>query len=395
VAAPPPPTCEPWTTPEEVRQCCAGLDPAYDLTDAIQFASEVLYRLSGHRFPGECERVVWPCRGDNCGCRQDPAWGALAASGWHWAMWPHSAATSRAGGWVNCWDCGIEFQAGDGCGCGGNCKLPCLNLPASVNEVVEIVIGGEVLDPSAYRIKAHRQICRVDGGTWPCWNRMSGVECVNTDEIVEFAVDATGGVWDLVLDWPDGTQTIVALNATDTGAQVQAAIEAVLGVGTVVVAGGPGDAGATSPYVVTFSVTALGRVPVATGVGVSLVGGASVVTTTVTQEGCLAAPGDWWVRYRFGTPPTPGGRIAASILACQIALNRCGGDGCILPQRLREITREGVQMAFADPLEFLDKGQVGIYEVDLWLASVNPNKIMRRASVYRADDGPAPTTFTG
>jgi hypothetical protein len=125
------------------------------------------------------------------------------------------------------------------------------------------------------------------------------------------------------------------------------------------------------------------------------VGGASTVGTTVIQEGCLAAPGDWWIEYLFGVPPTPGGRIAASIFACQIALNRCGGDGCILPQRLKEITREGVTMGFADPLEFLDQGRVGIYEVDLWLQSVNPHKIMRRASVYRADADPPPTQFTG
>jgi hypothetical protein len=66
----------------------------------------------------------------------------------------------------------------------------------------------------------------------------------------------------------------------------------------------------------------------------------------------------------------------------------------VLPQRLRDISRDGVSMTFADPMDFLQRGEVGIYEVDLWLASVNPKKIMRRASVYRADHHRPPTNFT-
>ena len=51
-------------------------------------------------------------------------------------------------------------------------------------------------------------------------------------------------------------------------------------------------------------------------------------------------------------------------------------------------------MDFADPLLFLDKGQVGIYEVDLWVKSVNPARLQRRAAVYRADGRKRPTTWT-
>ena len=51
-------------------------------------------------------------------------------------------------------------------------------------------------------------------------------------------------------------------------------------------------------------------------------------------------------------------------------------------------------MAFADPLSFLDRGEVGIYEVDLWLRSVNPHRLQRRASVMRADSPKPPTNWT-
>jgi len=276
MAAPPEQVpCSPWTTPEEVRECCGGLDPAFDLTDAITFASAILFRLSGRQFPGECERTVWPCSGDNCGCGCAQG-GAVSYLGndwwWTWHSYPAWPVPNGSGdGFVNCGRC-----------C-GECCIPKLALPSTVNEIVEVVIDGVVLDPSAYAIEAYRWLVRVDGEGWPCTN------------------DLTGDVGD---------------------------------------------------------------------------------------------PGTWTVTYRYGKPVPADGRIAAAIFACQIALNRCGGDSC-LPQRLKEITRQGVDMAFADPLEFLDKGQTGIYEVDLWLQSVNPSKLKRRSRLHRPDKPKNITTYTG
>jgi hypothetical protein len=167
--------------------------------------------------------------------------------------------------------------------CCNSCCIPSVQLPATVNEIVEVIIDGVTLDPSAYAIKAYREIVRVDGGSWPCHNDLTG---------------------------------------------------------------DPGD------------------------------------------------PGVWTITYRYGKPVPLDGRIAASIFACQIALNRCGGDSC-LPQRLKSITRQGVEMAFADPLDFIGLGQTGIYEVDMWLQSVNPTKLKRRSRLHRPDKGPGNNTFTG
>jgi hypothetical protein len=381
-----------------VRACCGGLDPTYDLTDSIQFASEILYRLSGRQFAGLCERTLRPCMGDNCGCRTDAAWGALAASGWHWAMWPYPSSPVRLGGgldgWTNCWGCGEDIGGSSGpTMCAGACDLPCVELPAPISNVLEVVVNGVALPETAYKVEAYRRLCRVDGASWPCSNNLAGESCVTTNTVVEFAVDATGGGWSITVT-RGSTSSTVNLIATDAAAVVQAALEAVLGAGTVIVAGGPGNAGATTPYVVEFDVTTLHGVPTVTAADVSLTGGAETVTTDLTEPGCLAAPNTWHVTYEFGTPVPPGGRLAASVLACQVALNRCGGDNCVLPQRLRDISRDGVSMTFADPMDFLQRGEVGIYEVDLWLASVNPKKIMRRASVYRADHHRPPTNFT-
>jgi hypothetical protein len=316
-------------------------------------------------------------------------------------MWPYPSSPYRIGGsvgvdggsgWGNCWGCNENID-GTGGLCAGGCNLSCVELPAPIANVLEVVIDGVLLPESAYRVEAYRRVCRVDGHGWPCSNNLRGVSCVTTNTVVEVAVDATGGDWDVTVQRGTSTDTFV-FDATDAAAVVEAAMNAVLGAGAVTVAGGPGNAGATSPYVIELDVTVLAAVPTVTVGDVSLTGGAETVTLDVTEAGCLADAGTWHITYEFGKPPPSGGRLAASILACQIALNRCGGDGCVLPQRLQDVTREGVSMTFADPLDFLQRGEVGIYEVDLWLNSVNPKKIQRRASVYRADAGRPPTSFT-
>ena len=265
--------CSEWTTPEEVRTCCSGLDPAYDLTASIQFATAILYRLSGRQFPGECERTVYPCKGDNCGCCSG-LWDQLVGSDWWWAFNNYPAypvANGFGTGFVNIGRCSKK------------CHLPCIDLPATVNDIVEIWVDGVLLPDTAYKIEAFRRVCRIDGEGWPCTNDLSGE---------------------------------------------------------------PGD------------------------------------------------PGVWTITYSYGKPVPTEGRIAASIFACEIAKNRCGADNC-LPQRLKQITRQDVTMSFADPLEFIAKGETGIYEVDIWLNSVNPSKLKRRSRIHRPDRASGNTTFSG
>lgn len=269
--------------------------------------------------------------------------------------------------------------------------MPCVDLPGTINEVTQVVINGQVLDPSAYKIEAYRRLCRTDGQDWPCTNNLGGVHCVNTDSVFTVEVDATAGSWLLQVTLNGVTESFTfAFN--EDAAVVQAALDAMYGTGTAVVSGGPGGASGLLPYLLVFDVVALVGVPV---VQVSPVGLAGSVGLTVDEAGCLASEGTWSVSYVQGSAPPPGGQLAAAMFACQIALNRCGSGNCVLPQRLKEITREGVRMQMADPLEFLDRGEVGIYEVDLWLKSVNPNGLQRRASVIRADSKRPPTNWTG
>lgn len=80
----------------------------------------------------------------------------------------------------------------------------------------------------------------------------------------------------------------------------------------------------------------------------------------------------WEVTFTAGVAPPPTGVLAAKFLACEIAKLIVGDEGCALPQRVTTLTRQGVTMVF-DPMEFLDNGKTGIYIVDLFLATHNPD----------------------
>lgn len=88
------------------------------------------------------------------------------------------------------------------------------------------------------------------------------------------------------------------------------------------------------------------------------------------------------------TPPEMGVRAAAA-LGCQLYLScqpETTGD-CVLPQRVTNITRQGMSMVVLDPFEFLNDGKTGVYEVDLFLKSYNPSGLRRRAAVLSPDIG--------
>lgn len=105
--------------------------------------------------------------------------------------------------------------------------------------------------------------------------------------------------------------------------------------------------------------------------------------------------GTWQIAYEYGRGPGPAGVAACARFACEVAKAWCNSADCQLPARLKHIVREGVDMDFADPLSFIGKGEVGVYEVDLWINNVNPGGITRRATIQRLDGPRRYTGFTG
>jgi hypothetical protein len=99
-----------------------------------------------------------------------------------------------------------------------------------------------------------------------------------------------------------------------------------------------------------------------------------------TQEGTFS------ITYTYGQDPGLGGINACKALAQVLVLPRFG-DTTHYPQRLQSISRQGVSAAVTDVIDILNKGMLGIYEVDSWLSSVNPGKAVRQSSVWSPDIG--------
>lgn len=103
------------------------------------------------------------------------------------------------------------------------------------------------------------------------------------------------------------------------------------------------------------------------------------------------APGANWnpfnveVTYTYGTPPPSSGRAAAKILATELVKLYEGDDTCALPQRVTSVSRQGVNYTVLDSQDFIEEMRTGLYAVDLFLKTVNPDKAKARARVFSPD----------
>lgn len=227
-----------------------------------QMAIEILWAASGRQF-GLCTSTYRPCvRGCEGGDGQINEWNIIGVKPLlTWDPWAGSIFASIR--------CGCAAQV---CSC---TRLEVLDLwDRPVRKVNEVIIDGDVLDESAYRLSKNR-LLRIDGESWP-----------------------------LCQDW--------TVDADQVGA--------------------------------------------------------------------------WTVEYVHGRPAPFGGKVSAGILASELAKAVCNDDTCELPRRVQTVSRAGVTVGFVDPMQFLAEGKTGLYEVDLWLQSVNPHRLARRARVYRVDD---------
>ncbi len=150
--------CQPWIDGAAVAEYDPNLGVGSDthLLDGVaDAASQLLFELSGRQYPGSCERVVRPCR-QACSC-----WGETSAglAPWFWSTmpWTSGGAAGLGWGWYN--DCG------DTCGCGTASYIRLAGVP--VTSVTEILIGGEVVDPSTYRLDGQNIIRLADLSTDP------------------------------------------------------------------------------------------------------------------------------------------------------------------------------------------------------------------------------------
>jgi hypothetical protein len=92
------------------------------------------------------------------------------------------------------------------------------------------------------------------------------------------------------------------------------------------------------------------------------------------------------VTYVYGNQIPGTGKNAAIRLANEYIWKMEGSDNSALPTRINiSYTRQGETIGVLDPMKYFDDGRTGIYEVDLFLATVNPHKAKKPPKVFSAD----------
>jgi hypothetical protein len=91
------------------------------------------------------------------------------------------------------------------------------------------------------------------------------------------------------------------------------------------------------------------------------------------------------VTYTYGSPPPSAGKAAARILATELVKLFENDDTCALPQRVTSVARQGVTYTVLDNQDFVDELKTGIYAIDLFLKTANPDKARARSRVFSPD----------
>lgn len=108
-------------------------------------------------------------------------------------------------------------------------------------------------------------------------------------------------------------------------------------------------------------------------------------STLQARSGTAWAPCNIEVTYTYGSPAPASGKAAARTLATEFIKLWSGNDDCALPQRITAISRQGVSYTVLDNQDFIDELRTGLYIVDLFLKSSNPDKARAKARVFSPD----------
>lgn len=91
------------------------------------------------------------------------------------------------------------------------------------------------------------------------------------------------------------------------------------------------------------------------------------------------------ITYSYGIPVPTAGKMAARTLAIEFAKLWAGDDDCALPQRVTSVARQGVSYTLLDSQDFIAELRTGLYAIDLFLKSVNPDGAKARSRVFTPD----------
>lgn len=98
----------------------------------------------------------------------------------------------------------------------------------------------------------------------------------------------------------------------------------------------------------------------------------------------LGQVGTWSITYMQGIAVPADLQDAAGMYACQVGAARTGGS-CSLPNRVQSITRQGLDIQYIDPGEYLKENRTGYDLVDSIIVTYNPDGLRQRARIISPD----------
>lgn len=148
--------CQQWLSFDDVADFCdiaVGTDTQVGLETAAEMASTLLYRLTGKKYSGICERIIRPCR-SGCGCHH-------TEDGWRWMG--------------NEW-----WRNGSPCGCG---CISQITIMGTVRAIIEVTIDGELIAPDEYRVDEFKYLVRMrdTNGVRQWWPRCQNLDLPATE----------------------------------------------------------------------------------------------------------------------------------------------------------------------------------------------------------------------
>lgn len=91
------------------------------------------------------------------------------------------------------------------------------------------------------------------------------------------------------------------------------------------------------------------------------------------------------VDYDYGLNPPAMGKLACTLLANELIKSYTMPSQCKLPERVTSVSRQSVSFSILDPHTFLNEGKLGIYLVDAFITTANPNRAKKQSKVFSPD----------
>lgn len=94
--------------------------------------------------------------------------------------------------------------------------------------------------------------------------------------------------------------------------------------------------------------------------------------------------GTWSITAQYGESVPTNAALAIGELACEYVRGATGQD-CRLPRGVTQLARQGVTITLPDVSTMFEKGLTGLFFVDMFIKTWNPNNLKHRPRTYSVD----------